>query len=110
MGLILHWKKHYGEGKLVEGASQTEKALWARNAELERIVGSLTMEDEILKKAVGYNQRRRRENSSPVSAKRIELLTSLQNPPHMRMKLAEVWLHPIILYDHLPRLSLFQVL
>ncbi len=62
-GLILHWKKRDGEGKLTEGPSQSEKAVLARNAELERMVGKLTMENELLKKAVEYTLRRRRENS-----------------------------------------------
>ncbi len=70
-GLILHWKKRYGEGKLTEGPSQSEKAVLARNAELERMVGKLTMENELLKKAVEYTLRRRRENSSPITAKSL---------------------------------------
>jgi len=70
-GLILHWKKRYEEGGLVEGPSQTEKELLARNAELERMVGRLTMENDLLKKAVEYTVRRRRENSSPITAKSL---------------------------------------
>ncbi len=70
-GLILHWKKRYEEGGLVEGPSQTEKELRARNAELERTVGRLAMENDLLKKAVEYTLRRRRENSSPITAKSL---------------------------------------
>jgi transposase len=70
-GLILHWKKRYEEGGLVEGPSQTEKELQARNAELERMVGRLTMENDLLKKAVENTLRRRRENSSPITAKSL---------------------------------------
>ncbi|MEK7783767.1 MAG: transposase [Candidatus Binatota bacterium] len=70
-GLILHWKKRYEEGGLVEGPSQTAKELLARNAELERMVGRLTMENDLLKKAVEYTVRRRRENSSPITAKSL---------------------------------------
>jgi transposase len=70
-GLIVHWKKRYEEGGLVEGPSQSEKTLSARNAELERMVGRLTMENELLKKAVEYTLRRRRENSSPITAKSL---------------------------------------
>ena len=70
-GLILHWKKRYEEGGLVEGPAQTEKELRARNAELERMVGRLTMENDLLKKAVEYTLRRRRENSSPITAKSL---------------------------------------
>ena len=38
-GLIVHWKKRYEGGGLVEGPSQSENALSARTAELERRVG-----------------------------------------------------------------------
>jgi len=70
-GLILHWKKRYEGGGLVEGPSQTEKAQLERIAELERMVGRLTMENDLLKKAVEYTLRRRRENSSPITAKSL---------------------------------------
>jgi len=70
-GLILHWEKRYEGGGLVEGPSQTEKELLARNAELERMVGRLTMENDLLKKAVEYTVRRRKENSSPITAKSL---------------------------------------
>ncbi len=70
-GLLVHWKKRYEGGELVEGPSQTEKELLARNAELERMVGRLAMENDLLKKAVEYTVRRRRENSSPITAKSL---------------------------------------
>lgn len=70
-GLILDWKKRYEGGGLVEGPSQTEKAQLERIAELERMVGRLTMENDLLKKAVEYTLRRRRENSSPITAKSL---------------------------------------
>ncbi len=56
---------------LVEGPSLPEKELRARNAELERMVGRLTMENDLLKKAVEYTLRRRKENSSPITAKSL---------------------------------------
>ena len=46
----------------MEGPSLPEKELRARNAELERMVGRLTMENDLLKKAVEYTLRRRKEN------------------------------------------------
>ena len=55
----------------MEGPSQTEKAQLGRIAELERMVGRLTMENDLLKKAVEYTVRRRRENSSPITAKSL---------------------------------------
>jgi transposase len=70
-GLILYWKKRYEETGLAEGPSQSEKRSLARVAELERMVGRLTMENELLKKAVEYTARRRRELSSPITAKSL---------------------------------------
>jgi transposase len=70
-GLILYWKKRYeGEG-LVEGVARSEKQSLTRIAELERMVGKLTMENELLKKAVEYRTRRRKEFSSPITAKTL---------------------------------------
>jgi hypothetical protein len=40
-------------------------------AELERMVGRLTIENELLKKAVEYTVRRRKELSSPITAKSL---------------------------------------
>lgn len=70
-GLILHWKKRYEAGGLVEGPSRTEKELVGRIAQLEQMVGRLTMENELLKKAVEYTVRRRKESSSPITAKTL---------------------------------------
>jgi transposase len=70
-GLILYWKKGYEEAGLAEGSSQSEKRSLARIAELERMVGRLTMENELLKKAVEYTARRRKELSSPITAKSL---------------------------------------
>jgi len=70
-GLIVHWKRRYEEGGLVEGPSRTEKELLGRIAQLEQMVGRLTMENDLLKKAVEYTARRRKENSSPITAKSL---------------------------------------
>jgi transposase len=70
-GLILYWKKRYEEVGLADGPSQSEKRFLARIAELERMVGRLTMENELLKKAVEYTARRRKELSSPITAKSL---------------------------------------
>jgi transposase len=71
-GLILYWKKRYeGGGGLVEGPARSEKQYMARIGELERMVGRLTMENELLKKAVEYTARRRKEFSSPITAKTL---------------------------------------
>src|SRR5262245_19915900 len=68
-GLILYWKKRYEEEGLVEAPSQSENRFLGRIAELERMVGRLTMENELLKKAVEYSARGRKEHSSPITAK-----------------------------------------
>jgi transposase len=70
-GLILYWKKRHQEGGLAEGPSESEKRSLARIAELERMVGRLTMENELLKKAVEYTARRRKERTSPITAKTL---------------------------------------
>jgi transposase len=70
-GLILYWKKRHEEAGLAEGPSQSEKRTLARIAELERLVGRLTMENELLKKAMQYTARRTKERSSPITAKTL---------------------------------------
>ena len=70
-GLIQYWKKRYEQADLAEGPSQSEKRSLARIAELERMVGRLTMENELLKKAVEYTAQRRKERSSPITAKTL---------------------------------------
>jgi transposase len=70
-GLILYWKKRHEEGGLAEGPSPAEKRSLARIAELERMVGRLTIENELLKKAVEYTAQRRKERSSPITAKTL---------------------------------------
>jgi transposase len=70
-GLILHWKKRYEREGLVEGVARSENQSLTRIAELERMVGRLTMENELLKKAVEYTARRRKEFSSLTTAKTL---------------------------------------
>lgn len=71
-GLIGYWRDQYMEGKLVEGKSANVKALEAKIRELERMVGRLTMDNELLKKAMGYTLQRRKENSLPITARNLE--------------------------------------
>jgi len=70
-GLLAHWKKRYEEGGMTEGPSRSEKELHGRVAQLERMVGKLTMENELIKRAVEYTARRRKEISSPITAKSL---------------------------------------
>src|SRR6266550_7435562 len=70
-GLILYWKKRYEEGGLAEGASSNEKELRSRVEQLERMVGRLDLENDLLKRAVEYTARRRKESSLPITAKSL---------------------------------------
>jgi transposase len=70
-GLILYWKKRYEAGGLVEGSSGDEKELRRRIEQLERMVGQLTMENDLLKRAVEYTARRRKENSLPITGRNL---------------------------------------
>ena len=71
-GLIGHWKNRYLEGKLIEGKSANVKTLEAKIKDLEQMVGRLTMDNELLKKAMEYTLQRRKENSLPITAKNLE--------------------------------------
>jgi transposase len=71
-GLIGHWKNRYMEGKLVEGKSANVKALEAKIRDLEQMVGRLTMDNELLKKAMEYSIQKRRDNSLPITGRNLE--------------------------------------
>ena len=49
-GLLYHWKERYSRGKL-NNEPTAEGALRDRIEKLERLVGKLTLENEVLKKA-----------------------------------------------------------
>jgi transposase len=63
--LIFQWRRRYAEGKLEETASPSDKD--DRIKELERMVGRLTMENELLKKGVRFALLRENERSSMIS-------------------------------------------
>ena len=71
-GLIGHWRNQYAEGKLIEGKTENVKALEAKVKDLEQMVGRLTMDNDLLKKAMEYSLRKRRENSLPITGKHLE--------------------------------------
>lgn len=71
-GLIGYWRNRYAEGKLIEGKTENIKALEAKVKDLEQMVGRLTMDNELLKKAMEYSLRKRRENSLPITGKNLE--------------------------------------
>lgn len=60
------WKRRYEQGTLSDQPADNG-ALHARIAELERMVGRLTMEKELLKKAAAWAQRQKNGDSSVIS-------------------------------------------
>lgn len=71
-GLIGYWRTRYEAGKLVEGKSDNINALEAKVKDLEQMVGRLTMDNDLLKKAMEYSLRKRRESSLPITVKSLE--------------------------------------
>jgi transposase len=71
-GLLYHWKRQYARGKLGNEPTK-EAALADRVEQLERLVGQLTLDKELLKKALKHTLEKAetRENffsvTSPVS-------------------------------------------
>jgi transposase-like protein len=67
--VVRSWKQQYAQGRLAEaeGVGQDQAQ---RIQELERMVGQLTMENALLKRAVAYTLQRRSEASSPLSGPR----------------------------------------
>ena len=65
-GQLYTWKKQYANGQLDPEPSK-ESELAARVAELERLLGKVTMENEFLKKAVknSLKQTQKKESSLP---------------------------------------------
>ena len=62
-GLLYHWKRQYSRGRY-ENEPTTEGAMADRIKELERLVGRLTFENELLKKAVRVSSSRRQRNGN----------------------------------------------
>jgi transposase len=64
-GLLYHWKKQYGQGSFGNEPSELV-AMQDRIAQLEQLVGKLTLENEFLKKALrnALGQLGRRGSSS----------------------------------------------
>jgi len=70
--LIQIWRKKYTAGELNPGPTKHDQALQARIAELERMVGRLTMENDLLKKAATYIRQQRDAASRVITAKDLE--------------------------------------
>jgi transposase-like protein len=67
--VVRNWREQYAQGRLANpeqvGQNQEQRIL-----ELERMVGQLTMENALLKRAVAYTLQRRSEASPPLSGPR----------------------------------------
>ena len=67
--VITRWKKDYADGKL-DNEPSTETGYQERIAQLERMVGRLTMEKDALKKALRsvHQQQQSNDNSSQITS------------------------------------------
>lgn len=73
--LISKWKKDYKEGKFFENANSTDIArLKLRVRELERLVGELTMENRLLKRARNINNKGKKEDLSIITSRTLKQL------------------------------------
>ena len=70
--LLSNWRKAYEKGKLGEDGATEVKAKDVRIRDLERKVGELTMEIDLLKKAAKYRALERKEQFSIVSGPTCE--------------------------------------
>jgi len=68
--LISRWKKDYKAGKFFENVSSQDMArLELRIRDLERLVGRLTLENEMLKRARDLNTKEKKESLSIVTSR-----------------------------------------
>jgi transposase len=64
--VLRNWRQAYAKGELAE-PEQMSQDQQQRIQELEQMVGKLTMENALLKRAVAHTLQRRSEASSPVT-------------------------------------------
>jgi len=68
--MINRWKKDYKAGKFFENVTSQDMAkLELRIRDLERLVGRLTLENEVLKKIRDLDTKEKKESSSIVTSK-----------------------------------------
>ena len=70
-GLLSQWIKRFGVEPSGESEEGDMRALKTRVAELERMVGRLTMENDFLKKFAAFTKQRTNERSSVVTPKTL---------------------------------------
>jgi transposase len=62
-GLLYHWKRQYSRGKY-DNEPTSEGIMIDRIKELERMVGRLTMENDLLEKAIQLSMRKAQNSQS----------------------------------------------
>jgi transposase len=68
--IISRWKKDYKKGKFFENVTSRDMTkLELRISDLERLVGRLTLENEVLKKIRDLDTKEKKESSSIVTSK-----------------------------------------
>ena len=68
--IITRWKKDYRAGKFFENVSSHDMAkLELRIRELERLLGKLTLENEMLKRVRDLNTREKKEDLSIITSR-----------------------------------------
>jgi len=68
--LINNWKKDYKTGKFFENVDSQDMAKFKlRVSELERLLGKITLENEMLKKIRDLDTMKKKDNSSIVTSK-----------------------------------------
>ncbi|GMT42969.1 MAG: hypothetical protein IEMM0002_1380 [bacterium] len=61
--VVKRWEEKYAAGRLTDGPSPEHRQQSKKIYDLERMVGKLTMENDLLKKAVEFTLSQRNENS-----------------------------------------------
>lgn len=64
-GLIVGWRKQYAEGNFSDD-TENIKALKARIEQLEKLIGRMALDNDLLKKAAQYEMRKKSKNSSEI--------------------------------------------
>jgi transposase len=68
--ILNRWKKDYKDGKFFENVTSQDMArLELRIRDLERLVGRLTLENEMLKKIRDFDTKEKKEYLSPVTSR-----------------------------------------
>lgn len=83
-GLLYHWRRQYGRGKY-DNEPTSEGLMSDRIRELERMVGRLTMENDLLKRAARLSMQKAeslqsgRNGSSSRSVRKVESDTDVRS-------------------------------